>query len=360
MSFTTELKDEQEGPRRPLPSLSVVIPAFNAAEWLPPTLDRLSEALELSPFPFCEIVIVDDGSTDGTGDVARAHAIARDRHLVVVEQGNQGRFGARFAGLSRASGEIVLLLDSRVFLDSGALEAIGHAQDQDRAAIVWNGHIDVDVEGQPFARFWDAVAQLAWSDYFRDPRPLSYGADDFDKYPKGTGCFLAPRTLLIEACERFDSFYEDSRHANDDSSLIRFIASRHPIHLSPEFRATYHGRTTFGSFSIHAYHRGIHFIDGYFRPGTRYYFPLIGVLAATPITVGLMLRYPKMAAGGIAGVPVLVTATATALRIGTKDALVLGLLSPVFCLTYGAGLWSGVALAVRDRLRARLKSESPR
>ena len=53
------------------PSLSVVIPAFNEALRLPATLERIRRHLEAGGQPF-EIVVVNDGSSDATAEVARA------------------------------------------------------------------------------------------------------------------------------------------------------------------------------------------------------------------------------------------------------------------------------------------------
>ena len=53
------------------PSLSVVIPAFNEALRLPATLERVRLHLDARQQPF-EIVVVDDGSSDRTAEVARA------------------------------------------------------------------------------------------------------------------------------------------------------------------------------------------------------------------------------------------------------------------------------------------------
>jgi len=55
-----------------LPDLSVVIPAYNEARRLPPTLERVRAYLGGGPLAH-EIVVVDDGSRDSTADVARAH-----------------------------------------------------------------------------------------------------------------------------------------------------------------------------------------------------------------------------------------------------------------------------------------------
>src|SRR3954471_5645615 len=120
-------------------SLSVIIPAYNEAAHLSATMAALAAAVDESGCD-AEVVVVDDGSTDGTADAARSSADGR-LALRVVSQPNRGRFEARRAGLARASGEYVLLLDSRVRLAPGALHFI---RERLPSAAVWNGHVHVD------------------------------------------------------------------------------------------------------------------------------------------------------------------------------------------------------------------------
>src|SRR5689334_12637249 len=93
------------------PSLSVVIPVFNEENWITRCVDALVASAAHANWP-AEVIVVDDGSTDGTGQ--RLAELA-DRHgITVISQPNRGRFEARRAGLAKAGGQQVLLLDSRV------------------------------------------------------------------------------------------------------------------------------------------------------------------------------------------------------------------------------------------------------
>ncbi len=58
---------------------------------------------------------------------------------------------------------------------------------------VWNGHVHVHADNA-LGDFWRLLAELAWRDYFDNPRTTSFGLSEFDRFPKGTTCFLAPRT----------------------------------------------------------------------------------------------------------------------------------------------------------------------
>lgn len=94
-------------PEAPDPRVTIVMPAFNATLYLPAALES---ALQQTVRDF-EVIVVDDGSTDGTFDVAAGFA-RRDPRICVIRQENGGIGSARNAALSRARGEWVALLDS--------------------------------------------------------------------------------------------------------------------------------------------------------------------------------------------------------------------------------------------------------
>ena len=105
-------------------ALSVVIPAFDAAPWLPSTLVALAEAILRSGVD-AEVIVVNDGSHDETVDVVEALASGYPAPLRVLSQENRGRFLARWAGAVAARHERLLLLDARVLVDPDALSYVG-------------------------------------------------------------------------------------------------------------------------------------------------------------------------------------------------------------------------------------------
>jgi glycosyltransferase involved in cell wall biosynthesis len=95
------------------PLVSVVVPAFNAVRFLP---EALASIVRQGYEPL-EIVVVDDGSSDGTGEVARA---SRARP-VVIEQPNRGPAAARNRGIAAAKGELIAFLDADDLWPDGKL-----------------------------------------------------------------------------------------------------------------------------------------------------------------------------------------------------------------------------------------------
>lgn len=327
--------------------LSVVVPVFNEAAHLPATVDALVEALDGTGFD-AELVLVDDGSTDGSAAAAEKAADGRLPFRSLV-QPNGGRFRARRAGLESARGDYVLFLDGRVRLRPGALAAVSDRVEAGER--VWNGHVHVDTRGNPYGAFVDLLVSLAWRDYFARPRETSYGAADFDRYPKGTTCFLAPRELLLDAFSAYRSGYEDVRYSADDTPLIRWIAGRERIHLSPSFACDYSPRESLGSFLRHSFYRGIMFVDAHGRRESRF-FPVVAAFFPVSAAFALgALRRPGLAvATTVAGMAAAGAVAAAAGR--PADSVSVAGVAPVYALAHGAGMWRGLWLLLRRRLAA--------
>jgi glycosyltransferase involved in cell wall biosynthesis len=317
--------------------LSVVIPVRDEAARLPETIEALLAALDGSGFD-AELVVVDDGSSDGSADAARAAAEGRVP-LAIVRRGGEGRFVARRAGLEAASGELALLLDARVRLDSEALRFV-----RQRVAAgerVWNAHVHVDT-GSAFGVFWGLLAELAWRDYFDDPRTTSFGEDEFDRFPKGTTCFLAPRTLLLSAFSSFETHYRDINLANDDTPILRTVARGARIGISPQFACRYAPRTTLGRFLRHAIHRGTVFLDGHGTPESRF-FPVVA--AFFPVSAALAvaaLRRPAVAPAALVACGLAAAAYGLEAGRSPREVQVLATVTPIYAVGHGLGMWRGL------------------
>jgi len=99
------------GPRRAIgPALSIVIPAYNEAMRLPLSLSRLRRYIAQRRVS-CEVIVVDDGSTDGTGRLVR-EAMPFWPGLRLVEGPHHGKGGALRAGVRAARGRYVALADA--------------------------------------------------------------------------------------------------------------------------------------------------------------------------------------------------------------------------------------------------------
>jgi glycosyltransferase involved in cell wall biosynthesis len=103
--------------------LSVVIPTFNKVALLKQTLAALARQ-DPGPDRAWEVVVVNDGSSDGTADFLKAAAEPADSNLVIVDPpGNVGRARARNLGARTARGTWILFLDDDIVAPEGLLSA---------------------------------------------------------------------------------------------------------------------------------------------------------------------------------------------------------------------------------------------
>ena len=74
-----------------LRSLSIVIPAYNEEQRLPGSLDTVRRYLETKSFDFVEVVVVNDGSRDGTAAIVKDYASRDPRFRLLENPGNRGK-----------------------------------------------------------------------------------------------------------------------------------------------------------------------------------------------------------------------------------------------------------------------------
>ena len=111
--------------------ISVIIPVFNAGKTLGACLDSVLE----QGFGSFEVIVVDDGSTDGSPALACEYA-RRDARVRLIRQKHGGASSARNRGMRAARGRYILFADSDDALADGALAILWHAADAQKLDIV--------------------------------------------------------------------------------------------------------------------------------------------------------------------------------------------------------------------------------
>lgn len=101
-------------------AISIIIPVFNSELWLGRCLDSVISQRFTEHF---EIILVDDGSTDGCGAICDAYA-KRFSNITVFHTDNQGASLARKYGLEKALGKYVTFIDSDDYVKDGYLETL--------------------------------------------------------------------------------------------------------------------------------------------------------------------------------------------------------------------------------------------
>jgi cellulose synthase/poly-beta-1,6-N-acetylglucosamine synthase-like glycosyltransferase/peptidoglycan/xylan/chitin deacetylase (PgdA/CDA1 family) len=100
-----------------LPPVSVLVPAYNEAVGI----ERAVRSLAASDYPDLEVVVIDDGSTDGTGDVVERLGLPGVR---LVRQANGGKASALRAGTSAASHDVLVMLDGDTVFEADTIRLL--------------------------------------------------------------------------------------------------------------------------------------------------------------------------------------------------------------------------------------------
>lgn len=103
------------------PQFSIIIPAYNVADYLPACLDSVLD----QDFSDYEIILVNDGSTDATSKICDEYQ--KNHQIKVIHQPNSGLSEARNSGVQKATGKYLIFLDGDDFLTPGALTKIATA-----------------------------------------------------------------------------------------------------------------------------------------------------------------------------------------------------------------------------------------
>jgi glycosyltransferase involved in cell wall biosynthesis len=328
-----------------MPSLSIVIPVYKQPRLISRTIDDAALAVARSGFEQAEIVVVvADRET-------REVLMGLDPPLPmrVLDEEHSGRFAARRQGVEAATGEVVLLLDSRISITPDSLRFVSDRIKDERDLPIWSAHFEFNVS-TPYGRFWSVVIPLVWRRYYAEPRTTSFGLEDYDHFAKATTCFLAPRLMLLEANDQFSTYFAETSNASDDTGLIRLLAARQPINVSPHFACIYTAHGTYRAFMANIFHRGKTIIDSYGRPGTRF-FPLVFAFYPTSLLALIAaLRRPRLALKAVAVSPLSFAAATMAVRRSCADAVTVAWVGPNWLAAMCAGLWTGLLLALRARL----------
>ena len=113
-----------------MPEISVIVPVYNVEE----KIKRCLESLKRQRFYDFEVVLIDDGSTDKSGEICEKYAGIDDR-FIVIHQKNQGVSVARNTGISIANGKYITFVDSDDYVSSDFLHNLYAAISSNNADI---------------------------------------------------------------------------------------------------------------------------------------------------------------------------------------------------------------------------------
>lgn len=208
------------------PLLTIIIPVFNEEEFLPALLERVLAAPLPEPATR-EILIVDDGSTDGSYEIAVGFAAARpDEIKVFRHSANRGKGAAIRTALEHATGWFTLIQDADLEYDPREYPKLLQPLMEYRAEAVFGTRFAVGVERRVLY-FWHSVANQILTTFVN----LSADLNLTDVWT----CYKACRTDLLRSIPlRSDGF------GFEPEITIKLAQRQVPIYETP---IGYHGRT---------------------------------------------------------------------------------------------------------------------
>lgn len=114
--------------------ISVIVPIYQIEEYLPQCI----ESIQKQTYSNLEIILVDDGSQDGSARICDQYA-AEDSRIKVIHKANGGLVSARIAGIEIATGEYVTYVDGDDWIDEGYYEGLIKKADHYKVDIVMSG-----------------------------------------------------------------------------------------------------------------------------------------------------------------------------------------------------------------------------
>ena len=163
------------------PKVSVIVPVYNVE----PYLRRCLDSILAQTFTDFEAILVDDGSTDGSGAICDEYA-ATDSRFVVVHKGNEGVAQARLTAFEHSKGELITFVDADDYVSPEYIRVLADTVEKENADMVSCDYYRVE-NGKiisPSSKFVgiyekDDIKDFISDHYFYDKRAKGYGMTCF-------------------------------------------------------------------------------------------------------------------------------------------------------------------------------------
>ncbi len=111
--------------------ISIIVPVYNVEKYL----DRCIQSILNQTYPYFELILVDDGSSDNSGKMCDEYAKKDDR-IIVIHQENNGLSSARNKGIENSKGEFLSFVDSDDWISKDYLKEMYNEQKKTKADLV--------------------------------------------------------------------------------------------------------------------------------------------------------------------------------------------------------------------------------
>lgn len=254
--------------------ISIVIPVYNGEETLKLCLDSV-KAMSVPEGMNLEILLVNDGSTDRTKEIALSY----EGVAVIDLEKNSGRIIARKTGAERAKYEDILFVDVRIELAGDILNKI--------MSINYQPLMAGNLNHEKYRSEYDTLLYLIRRKFYYPYFPQTAYAEElwidetnFLKAPKGTGCLFIKREMFLESLP-----YKLEKDTSDDTAILKNIvfSRKTKILRHTGLSVRYNSRTD-KNVGVWVNHRGKTFADHYLR-----FFNIYSLIYYASILISLSL-----------------------------------------------------------------------
>ena len=213
--------------------ISVVVPVYNMGN----SLEKCVQSILQQEGAAFEVILVNDGSTDGSGEVCDRLA-ASDARVRAIHQENQGSGPARNRGLAEASGAYVYFPDADDLLVPGALRLMQETVADSGADLLVFGYEVLSEGGQP-------LRKQVYPTLTRDGEAIRQDYGDYAGQKKRLGIQGAPwnklfSTAVIRECA---VEYPPLRRHQDEGFIARYMCHARKVQFIPEVLYTHYANS---------------------------------------------------------------------------------------------------------------------
>ena len=204
-------------------TISVIVPVYNVAAYLPQCMDSiLSQSYEA-----LEVILIDDGSTDGSGALCDTYE-KKDSRVKVIHQKNGGAASAKNAGLRIATGEYLAFADSDDYLEPDAYLFMVSTLESYGADVVQSDYRNVFVDKQEIRMARDSLCEYEATEYL-------------SRYTSDWTCALLWNKLYKRSL--FEGiFFEEGHIVDDEFFTYQGVVNAQKIVFAPNVIYNYRKR----------------------------------------------------------------------------------------------------------------------
>ncbi|HQO08878.1 MAG TPA: glycosyltransferase family A protein [Clostridiales bacterium] len=241
-------------------NVSVIIPVYNGEETLKLCLDAVT-SVNIPNGMEVEILLINDGSTDRTKEIASSYAGVKIFDL----EKNSGRVVARETGARQAEYEDLLFVDARVEV---ATDILIKLVSLNYSPVIAGGLNDEKYKSEYETLFY-LVRKKIYKPYYpqeKYSKELYIDEDNFFKAPKGTTCFFVKRDLFLRSLPE-----SKAKDTSDDTKVMHSIVFKNKTRIlrHTDVVIKYHQRTE-TNINSWIHHRGRIWADHYLSFVNRY------------------------------------------------------------------------------------------